>query len=135
MGALADLHAYLSYRDASGAIAWMSRIGFEVVSRQDDGNGGIAHAEVRYGDAVIMVASAHENYDVPRLVGNSVGAGLYLSLPEPSDVDSWYARALEAGGRDVFQPEDTEWGSRRARVLDPEGHEWSVGSYRPGSTW
>lgn len=26
-------------------------------------------------------------------------------------------------------------GTRRARVLDPEGHEWSAGTYRPGSTW
>jgi len=27
---------------------------------------------------------------------------------------------------------DTDWGGRRARVLDPGGREWSFGSYRPG---
>ena len=32
-------------------------------------------------------------------------------------------------------PEDTEWGTRRARLLDPEGQEWSFGTYAPGSTW
>ena len=35
----------------------------------------------------------------------------------------------------VFPPEDTEWGSRRARVLDPGGHEWSSGTYEPGVAW
>jgi uncharacterized glyoxalase superfamily protein PhnB len=38
----------------------------------------------------------------------------------------------------VFPPEDTEWGTRRARLLDPEGGEWSFGSYapgRPGEGW
>ena len=36
-------------------------------------------------------------------------------------------RDAEAGAQEVIPPEDTEWGTRRARVLDPEGHEWSVG--------
>jgi uncharacterized glyoxalase superfamily protein PhnB len=32
----------------------------------------------------------------------------------------------------VYPPEDTEWRTRRYRVLDPEGYEWSFGNYRPG---
>jgi uncharacterized glyoxalase superfamily protein PhnB len=35
----------------------------------------------------------------------------------------------------VIAPETTEWGTGRARVLDPEGHEWSFGSYEPGHSW
>jgi uncharacterized glyoxalase superfamily protein PhnB len=38
-----------------------------------------------------------------------------------------------AGGHKVFEPEHTEWGTRRARVLDPEGGEWSLGTYEPGA--
>lgn len=131
----ASLHAYLSYRDAPGALAWMSQIGFEILAREDDEHGGIAHAEVKYGNAVLMIASADANYDTPQLNGQSVGGGLYLCLPAASDVDGWHSRAVEAGARTVFPPEETEWGARRARVLDPEGHEWSVGTYRPGSSW
>lgn len=134
MDASADLHVYLSYRDAPKAIAWMTHIGFEVLSRQEDGNGGVAHAEVRYGDATVMLATADAEYDTPQLKGNSVGSGTYLWLSTPGDVNGWYERAVEAGARGVIPPEDTGWGSRRARVLDPEGHEWSVGTYRPGVT-
>lgn len=32
-------------------------------------------------------------------------------------------------------PEETEWGTWRARVLDPEGREWSSGTYVPGQSW
>ncbi|MEP6953152.1 MAG: hypothetical protein ABI950_03700 [Solirubrobacteraceae bacterium] len=35
----------------------------------------------------------------------------------------------------VFGPEDTEWGTRRARVLDLDGYEWSFGTYQPGQAW
>ena len=129
------LYAYLSYRDAPSALAWMSKVGFQVLSRQDDAQGAVAHPEVRYGDVVLMVASADADYDVPALRGRSVGGGLYLCLATASEVDAWHARAVDAGGQDVFPPEDTEWGTRRARVLDPEGHEWSVGTYRPGAGW
>ena len=133
--AVPALHAYLSYRDAPKALSWMSEVGFELLTRQDDSQGAVAHAEVRYGEAVLMVASADADYVVPPLVGRSVGGGLYLWLPMPTDVDAWHARAVEAGGLDVLPPEDTQWGTRRARVLDPEGHEWSVGTYRPGAGW
>ncbi len=45
-----------------------------------------------------------------------------------------YSAAIEAGATtSVFEPEPTEWGTERPRVLDPEGYEWSFGNYRPGS--
>ncbi len=48
------------------------------------------------------------------------------------DVDAHFERARAGGARVVYPPEDTEWGSRRYRVLDLEAYEWSFGSYRPG---
>lgn len=132
MDTLPTLHAYLSYVDAPRALDWFAAVGLELVGRQDDGHGGVAHSEVRYGDVSLMVSNADADYDVPSLKGRSVGSGLYLTLATPSDVDSWHSRAVGAGGQEVFPPEDTEWGTRRSRVLDPEGHEWSVGTYHPG---
>lgn len=102
--------AYLSYRNAPGALAWMSQIGFEILARQDDEHGGIAHAEVKYGNAVLMIASADANYDTPQLNSQSVGGGLYLCPPTASDVHGWHSRAVEAGAQTVFPPEETEWG-------------------------
>jgi uncharacterized glyoxalase superfamily protein PhnB len=104
----AKLFAYLSYPDAPAALDWMVRVGFEVVRRQDGASGLVLHAEVRLGDAVLMVAS---------------------------DVDLFYRNAVAAGGTSVIEPEDTEWGARRARVLDPQGREWSAGSYAPGGVY
>jgi uncharacterized glyoxalase superfamily protein PhnB len=129
------LHAYLSYRDAEGGLIWLEQMGFTVVTRQDEPDGKVLHAEVRWGDVVLMVGSADAAYDVPPLVGRSTGGGLYLWLSEPADVDDWFSRVVESGAQEVIAPEDTEWGTRRSRVLDPEGHEWSAGTYRPGSTW
>jgi uncharacterized glyoxalase superfamily protein PhnB len=92
----------------------------------------VLHAELRLGDAVVMLATADADYAVPPLVGRSTGDGLYLRV---DDVGAIYAAAIEAGATSVFEPEVTEWGSERARVLDPEGHEWSFGSYEPGRNW
>ncbi|MFF7777438.1 VOC family protein [Streptomyces tanashiensis] len=89
----------------------------------------MVHAEFRMGHAVVMVAGSDADYDVPSLKGASTGAGLYLST---SDVAALHERVVRAGGRSVFPPEETAWGGTRARVLDPEGHEWSFGTYAPG---
>lgn len=123
------LHAYLSYRDAPAAIAWLCALGFEITTRHDAPDGSVFHAEARLGAAVVIVASFDNEYNTPRLMGRSVGNGLYLRTDE---VDAMYERAMAAGATSVFPPEATDWGTRRARVLDPGGHEWSFASYEPG---
>ncbi|MGW6540155.1 VOC family protein [Streptomyces sp. NPDC055051] len=130
--AVADLHAYLSYSDTDAALAWLAAVGFSVARRQDAEDGSLAHAEVRLGDVVVMLGGASPEYSRPALHGVSTGSGLYLCLASASAVDQWFFHAVSAGAVPVIEPEATEWGTRRARVLDPEGHEWSVGTYRPG---
>lgn len=125
-----ELVPYLSYRDGAGALRFLEQaFGFTTVLRCDDDEGRVQHAEVRLGDAVVMLGYA--DHPTPSVEDGSVGQGLYLVL---DDVDGAFERARAAGARAVFPPEDTEWGTRRARVLDPEGYEWSFGSYRPGSS-
>jgi uncharacterized glyoxalase superfamily protein PhnB len=128
----ARLYAYLSYPDAAAALRWFAAVGFETVRRQDGDDGSVQHAEVRLGDAVVMVARDDAPCTKPALVGRSTGQGIYLL---GDDVDAIHAGALAAGATEVFAPEDTEWGTRRARVLDPGGTEWSFGTYEPGATW
>jgi uncharacterized glyoxalase superfamily protein PhnB len=129
---MSKLFAYLSYRDVDAAITWLEGLGFETTTRQDDGGGATVHVELRLGDAVVMVAPADEPYDTPRLIGRSTGQGVYLLV---EDVPAAHRAALRAGGSSVFAPEKTEWGTERARVLDPEGYEWSFGTYEPGGRW
>lgn len=128
----ARLYAYLSYRDAPSALSWMEAIGFVLVRRHDTLTGSVAHAEVRMGDAVVIVSSAEEGHERPSPADQSTGAGLYLQV---TDVDDLYRRALSAGARSVIAPENTEWGGRRVRVLDPGGQEWTAGTYAPGQYW
>ena len=79
-----------------------------------------------------MVAPADEPYGTPKLLGRSTGHGLYVLV---DDVAALHGAALQAGGSSVFAPEKTEWGTERVRVLDPEGYEWSFGTYEPGGSW
>jgi uncharacterized glyoxalase superfamily protein PhnB len=129
---MASLFAYLSYRGAPAAIDWLEAIGFRVVTRQPGDDGTVLHAELSLGEAVVMVASAEADYTVPPRLGRSTGKGLYLLV---EDVGATFTAAVEAGASKVLAPETTEWGTERARVLDPEGHEWSFGTYEPGRSW
>jgi uncharacterized glyoxalase superfamily protein PhnB len=129
---MSKLSAYLSYRDVDAAIDWLQALGFETTTRQANEAGAFLHAELRLGEAVVMVAPADERYERPKLIDRSTGQGLYLLA---DDVAAIHAKAIEAGARSVFDPERTEWGTERSRVLDPEGYEWSFGSYEPGGRW
>lgn len=124
------LSAHLDSSDASSAIDWLVAIGFDVVVRIDEPDGRVQHAELRRGDAVVMLSSSGRPLAGRPPVESSTGPGLYLRL---DDVDDTFGRAVEAGGRPVIPPEDTDWGGRRARVLDPQGNEWSFGTYEPAS--
>jgi uncharacterized glyoxalase superfamily protein PhnB len=129
---MSKLFAYLSYRDVDAAITWLEALGFKTITRQQDHQGATVHAESRLGDAVVMVAPADEPYETPKLFGRSTGRGLYVLV---DDVAALHVAALQAGGRSVFAPDKTEWGTERARVLDPKGYEWSFGTYEPGGSW
>ena len=129
---MSKLFAYLSYRDVDAAITWLEGLGFETTTRQQDDGGVTVHAELGLGDAVVMVAPVDEPYETPKLIGRSTGHGLYLLV---DDVAALHLAAMQAGGSSVFAPEKTEWGTERARVLDPEGYEWSFGTYEPGGSW
>ncbi|MGY1738702.1 VOC family protein [Geodermatophilus sp. SYSU D00684] len=112
----------------------MAALGFTVVRRADADDGTVAHAEVRCDDVVLVVAGDDAGYVRPPLLGRSTGSGLYLVLDDPADVDDRFARGVAAGAP-VIAPEDTERGTRRARLVDPGGQEWSFGTYAPVVTW
>ena len=113
---------YLSYVDAKAAMHFLEQaFGLERVQAHEGSDGRIVHAEMRFGNGVVMMGSV----DAPPEAGSP---GLYLAV---EDVDAHHARAVAAGAEVVYGPEDTEFGTRRWRARDPEGHEWSFGTYRP----
>ena len=112
---------YNQHRYATNYHVW------ETLVRWDAPDGTVRHAEATFGEGALMMGTA--DHPTARLEGSSVGQGVYVCV---EDVDAHYERARAAGARVVYPPEDTEWGTRRYRVLDPEGYEWSFGTYRPG---
>ncbi|WP_340684541.1 VOC family protein [Amycolatopsis coloradensis] len=129
----ASLHSYLAYNDAPKALRWLERaFGFETTTEYPDDKGLILHAELRLGEVRIIVFSAEEDYDRPARKGETVGHGLYVSLPTQEAVDAVFASAIEAGATSVWEPVNTEWGNYRCRVDDLEGYEWTFGTYVPG---
>jgi uncharacterized glyoxalase superfamily protein PhnB len=129
---MTTLHAYLGYADAAAAIDWLSRgLGFELVRRWPEEGDSVSHAELRRGNAAITLFTDEAGYERAPLKGDTSGVGLYLAVPTSADVDEAYASATAAGGTSVWVPEQSEW-NYRARVVDPQGVEWTVGTYRPG---
>lgn len=114
---------YLSYADGPAAIAFLERaFGFRTVQRYDTDDGQVMHAELAMGDGVVMIGT---------MAGAAKGSpGVYVVV---DDVDAHHDAAVSAGAEVVYGPQDTEFGTRRWRARDPEGHEWSFGTYRPKS--
>src|SRR3712207_7143313 len=123
------MYPYLSYRDAAAAVRFLEEaFGFTTTVRWDDPDGRVQHAEVAFGDGAVMMGTA--DHPAAPLEGSSVGQGIYAYV---EDVDAHFERARAGGARVVYPPEDTEWDTRRYRVLNPEGYEWSFGNYLPGT--
>ena len=131
----AGLHAYFGYRDAPAAITWLERaFGFTTTTSFPDDDGGIAHAELRRGDAAVVVFSDRAGYERPPRKADTCGIGIYVAVADPADVDSVHASAAGAGATTVWPPAGNEWGNYRCRVVDPEGFEWTFGTHRPGQS-
>ncbi|MGY1711459.1 VOC family protein [Geodermatophilus sp. SYSU D00758] len=130
----ARLFASLGYRDARAALDWLAAVGFTEVRRQETPDGQVLHAEVRWGDAVLMVAGdgTATGDGADAAVRPPATCGLYLRV---QDVDGTFERAVAAGARPVVEPERTIWHTRRAQVVDPGGQEWTFGTYEPGVGW
>ena len=125
---MSGLVPYLTFRDGDASLRFLcDALGFAVVTEQRDDAGGLVHAELTRGDVVVMGGAGD---------ATPGGApGLYLVADDDAQVDALFAAAVEHGASVGIAPETTEWGTRRARIRDPDGHEWSFGTYRPGQSW
>ncbi len=122
------------YRDAPAAIDWLCEaFGFEKQLVVPGGDGTVVHAQLVFGNGMIMVGSARddafgelqkplEDPDAP------VSKSAYVVV---SDVDAHHARAVAAGARIAMPPEDQDYGGRLYSCRDPEGNLWNFGSYDP----
>lgn len=124
----------LRYRNAPDAIEWLCQnFGFEkrlVVPNED---GTIAHAQLGFGNGMIMLGSVVESefgrlMKQPDEIGGAETQSAYLVV---SDADAIYERAKAAGAEIVMEIKDEDYGGRGFSCRDLEGRLWSIGTYDP----
>ena len=114
----------LRYKDAKAAIEFLERaFGFERHTVMEDGD-VITHAELRYGDGVVMLGTGGQG-DARFDTGRNV---IYVVVEDP---DAHYEQAKAAGAEIVMELTDQDYGSRDYAAEDPEGNVWSFGTYNP----
>ena len=124
----------MRYKDAPAAIAWLrDTLGFDVQFVVPNEDGSIAHAQLTFGNSMIMLGSAFDTeygqlLKQPAETGGYVTQSAYLVV---NDADLVYGRVLEAGGKILLDLKDEDYGGRGFTCSDPEGHVWSIGTYDP----
>ena len=126
----------LRYRDARAAIDWLCRVfGFQEQAVYPNPDGTIAHAQLTFGNGMIMLGSvlAHETeggnlIKQPDEIGGAETQSPYIVVP---DADEIYRRVQAAGGEIVIDIKDEDYGGRGFTCRDLEGRLWNIGTYNP----
>src|SRR5574341_2669581 len=124
----------MRYHDAPAAIEWLCKaFGFEKQLVVPGENGTIAHAQLAFGNGMIMLGTASDDEFGKLVKPPSDLHGVTTQSPYVivKDVDLHYRRAVAAGAKIVLDIEDKGYGGRGYTCQDPEGHVWSFGSYDP----
>jgi len=119
----------LFYEDPAAALDFLeSAFGLETSMRITDDSGKIVHAEMNYGDGLIMLgqvgwapfAKAPTQLD---------GANTQTVHLEVADLASHCAQARKAGAEILMEPADQFYGDRTYRAVDCGGHHWSFSQH------
>jgi PhnB protein len=94
------------------------------LSRRSAEDGTVVHATLAIGESMLFLhhESQHLASRAPQPDGSS-SVVIYIYL---EDVDAAIERAVAAGARVLLPPEDTFWGDRVGRIVDPSGHMWNI---------
>ena len=124
----------LRYRNAPAAIDWLCQVfGFEKQLVVPNPDGTIAHAELSFGNGMIMLGSVADTefgrlMKQPDEIGGAETQSAYVIV---SDADLVYARAKAANAETVRDIRNEDYGGRGFNCRDLEGHLWSIGTYDP----
>jgi uncharacterized glyoxalase superfamily protein PhnB len=116
-------------------IEWLVKtFGFEKQAVYADQNGAVMHAQLSFGNGMVMVGSVNNGTPSSKLlkqpdeIGGAETQTPYLVV---SDIDGVYARAKAAGAKMLIDLEEKDYGGKAFSCSDPEGHIWHVGTFDP----
>ena len=124
----------LRYRDAKAAIGFLcAGLGFQRHAVHEGEDGLVMHAELGFGNGMVMLGSVTEtpfgqNLSQPDEIAGKETQSPYLIV---KDADAVYRSAKAAGFAIVLDIKDEDYGGRGFTCRDPEGHLWTIGTYDP----
>ncbi len=119
---------YLCCDGAAAAIDFYKDVlGAEERMRMSAPGGKIGHAELAFGNSVVMLADEFPDmgFRGPKSLGGTPTT-LHLYV---EDVDAVFADALRKGATEVDAVKDQFYGDRSGQFEDPFGHRWNVASH------
>ncbi len=119
---------YLYVRGAFAAIEYYKRVlGATEILRIPGPDGKIAHAEIKIGDSIVMLADENPPAGVmsPQTIGgHSAGMMAYVE-----DADAVIKKAVENGAKALRPIKNQLYGDRSGSILDPFGHMWTIATH------
>ncbi|MEM7726545.1 MAG: VOC family protein [Cyanobacteria bacterium P01_A01_bin.45] len=117
---------HLTVKDAASAIEFYKKaFGAEEKYRMETPDKQkVMHAELQIGDSIIYLNDEFPDICSPTSLNGSA-VTIHLQI---DDADVWFNRAVNAGAEVKMALENTFWGDRYGKVVDPFGHQWSIGS-------
>jgi PhnB protein len=121
-----DLYPFLAVRDVARAVGYYA----EAFGAIEEGK-RLTAPDGR-SVAVLLIDGRHVGVatETPELGTPSpetAGATTVRISLEVEDPDAVAARAVAAGGTEMFPVADQPYGMRQGRVVDPFGHHWLIG--------
>ena len=116
----------LVVRNAAAAIDYYTNVFGAVELSRLYGDDGVIiwRAELKIGNSIIHLCDEAPAFGIlsPISLGGTSGSvQLYLN-----DLDDAWARAIETDATIVLPIENTYWGERTGRIVDPFGHVWTL---------
>ncbi|MEV5599288.1 VOC family protein [Streptomyces sp. NPDC052496] len=119
----------LQYRDAKAAIKQLTEaFGFTRTALYESEDGTVLHAELSFGNGVVMLGSKGNGSPYEKALGAGGPVGVYVTVADP---DAHHRRAEQAGVETVLPLTDQDYGSREYTARDLEGNLWTFGTYAP----
>jgi PhnB protein len=119
---------YLCVDGAAAAIDFYGKVlGATERMRMGGPDGKIGHAELQIGSGLVMLADEFPGMGQrsPRALGGSpVTVSVYVE-----DVDAVFAKAIDAGAKEIRAVENQFYGDRLGQFEDPWGHQWSIATH------
>ncbi len=119
---------YLILNDAGAAIDFYKKaLGATELFRMNDEDGRVRHAELKIGNACIMLAD-----EAPKMglkSAKSLGGSPTSFVVYVDACDKTFAQAISSGAKSLREPKDQFYGDRSGTVEDPFGFQWHISTH------